>query len=162
MALLPPIFPLWVAWENWKKQAEDKDTLPRTQEELDTFFIFSPFTSIEDATPEMLIAALVAVKVAKQPKGLETLKAIGVEYLKTIGKIMTALESASTSNWLNCWINQKLSLRVCRRMGLITGHDAAALDSSYNMMFNVMQAKAAIVDTITALGSLSQLVEVAK
>lgn len=158
MALVPPIFPLWVAWENWKKHAEDKGTLPTTQEERDDFFVFSPFSRIEDATPEMLIAALVAVKVAKQPKGLETLKALGVEYLKTIGKIMTALEGASTSNWLNCWINQKLSLRVCRRMGLITGHDAASLESSYNMMFNVVMAKEAIVDTITALGSFTHIV----
>lgn len=162
MSLLPPIFPLWVAWENWKKHADEEGTLPTTQEERDDFFVFSPFSSIEDATPEMVIAALAAIKVAKMPKGLEVLRDLGTEYLKTVGKIMVALEAASTSNWLNCWINQKLSLRVCRRMGLITGHDAASLESSYNMMFNVVMAKEAIVDTITALGSLSQLVEVAK
>lgn len=148
----------WERGEYYKRQKEIVEGYPKSKEEREQFFIFSPFTQVEDATPEMLIAALAAIKIAKMPKGLEILRDLGTEYLKTIGKIITALEVSSTTNWLNCWINQKLSLRVCRRMGLITGGDAASLESSYNMMFNVVMAKEAIVDTITALGSFTSVI----
>lgn len=147
--------PIRVPWWYTGYQ-ESKDQFPTSKEEREQFFIFSPFMSMEDTTPEMLIAALVAIKIAKMPKGLEVLKALGIEYLKTIGKSIQALEEASTQGWLNCWINQKLSLRVMRRLGLITAQDAASLESSYNSMFTVVMAKEAVYDTITALGSFAK------
>ena len=133
-----------------------KEQFPKTQEERENFFIFSPFMNIEDTSLETMILALAAIKIAKMPNGLEVLRDLGIQYLKTIGTTLQALEEASTQGWLPCWINQKLSLRVLRRLGLITAGDAASLESSYNMMFNVVIAKEGIVDTITALGSFAK------
>lgn len=124
-----------------------------TGEDRDSLFIFSPFNISYDPTIEFLLMALVAVKLTKTDKGLSVLRDIGVQYLKTLGNVLTELESSSSSNWVTAWINQKLSMRVLRRLGLVTNEDFAHLDSSYNLMFTQLYAKEGIVDTFTALGT---------
>lgn len=126
-------------------------------EAIEQFFTFSPFLFQRDNTLEMLAIAFIVLKVAKQPDGLKTLKELGLQYIKTCGEVLKALEGASGGNWLICWINQKLSLRVLKRLGLVTVGDYASLEASYNSMFTVISAKEAIVDTITAVGSFTNV-----
>ena len=46
-----------------------KEQFPKTQEERENFFIFSPFMNIEDTSLETMILALAAIKIAKMPNG---------------------------------------------------------------------------------------------
>lgn len=135
---------------------EPSEVFPSPEDEanMSQFFVFSPFISpVGDQELEMMILLLAVVKLAKTPEGLKVLRDLGVKYLDTLGKTLIALEHSSSSNWLTALINQKLSLRVMRRLGLISATEAAGLEASYNWIFNAMYTKGFIVDTVSALTS---------
>lgn len=125
-----------------------------TGEERDTFFIFSPFLSVEEAAFEQILLVLFALKLSKTPEGLTVLKELGIQYLKTLGKVLEELAYSSASGWLVALINSKLNLRICRRLGLMTANEAATLESSYNSIFIATIVKEGIVDSLGSLGSM--------
>jgi len=140
-----------------KEASEASKEFPTTEEDQTQFFLFSPFIiGTDDPFLEQMLLALVAVKVAKTPEGLKVLRDLGIEYLRTIGKTLVALEDASTSNWVNCLLNQKLSMRVMRRLGLLTNTDYNTLNADYNQILKWVLLKEGITDTFQALGSFAK------
>lgn len=129
---------------------------PDDKDAVTQFYLFSPYVSAEDPFLETMILALVGVKLMKTPEGLKVLRDLGVEYMKTVGKIVGELESSSSSNWMTALINQKLCLRVCRRLGLISTVEAATLDSSYNWIYDRNSLITGIADTFTGLGTFAK------
>lgn len=127
-----------------------------TDPKLAQRFLFSPFTIPDETQLQQLIILLGIAKLSKTSEGLKVLQAVGVQYLKTLGTTLQALESSSSSNWLTAIVNQKLSLRVMRTLGLLSATEAANLEADYNYIFHVTIAKEGIVEGLAAAGTLAR------
>jgi len=133
-----------------------KPSFPEQDNPTTQRFLFSPLLIPSEGQLEQLVLLLGIVKLSKSPEGLKVLQAVAVQYLKTLGTTLEALETSSSSNWLTAIVNQKLSLRVMRRLGLITATEAANLEADYNYIFHITIAKEGIVEGLTAAGSLAK------
>lgn len=63
-------------------------------------------------------------RLSKTPEGLRSLREWGVQYLKSVGKIIEGISTSSAANVYNCIVNQYVAVRIYQRMGLISAHDA--------------------------------------
>lgn len=135
------------------KEDPENPELPQTPEDRENFFIFTPFYGQDGIGLEQVVILLISVKLAKTPEGLKVLRDLGIQYLKTLGVTLEALERSSSQSWLTALINQKLSLNVFRRLGLISATDAMRLEVDYNHIFSITMAKEGITETLTALGT---------
>lgn len=136
--------------------AKDPETL--TEDEQALAFILSPvkIPRVRDIGIEELVLILAVVKLSKMPDGLKTLQAIATKYLDTVAKTLVALEAGASSNWLTAIVNQKLSLRVLRNLGLLTPGEALNLEQDYNYIFHITIAKEGIVEGLAAAGTLAK------
>lgn len=152
--LFPKLFPVRPPTE---EEAPDLPTPPPPEEQADMtqFMIFSPFVMPVDIGIEPLLLLLGIVKLAKTDEGLKVLKDLGIEYLKTVGRVVSEIAMSSTQNWLTALLNQKLVGRICKRLGLISAHEMATLESSYHWIFATVIVKEGITDTLSALGTFA-------
>jgi hypothetical protein len=73
---------------------------------------------------ESLLLVVAIKKMLETPQGTQAFAKLAIEYLKQMGEVLKSLHMASSSNWLNCVINQFTAVKIYCRMGLLTPYDS--------------------------------------
>lgn len=63
-------------------------------------------------------------KLSQTPEGVKAIQAIALEYLKSIGKIISTLSQSSSAHVISCAINQYVACTIYQRLGLMSPKDA--------------------------------------
>lgn len=72
------------------------------------------------------VVLLVGIKrLSESPEGLKVLRDLGMEYLRTIGKVISTLSQSSSAHVISCAMNQYVACTIYQRLGLMSPHDAA-------------------------------------
>jgi hypothetical protein len=73
---------------------------------------------------EGLILIVGLKKLSETPEGVRAIRDIVVQYLKTMGTIMSTLSQSSSAHVISCAINQYVACTIYQRMGMMSPHDA--------------------------------------
>jgi len=130
-----------------KGQAEQKD--------LDELALFSPFT-IEDVDQELLVlgALLAGVYLSKTERGTKLLNTIIKEYFGTISSIVSSVSRSGATHTISALTSQMLTVRMIRRLGLITNDEANSIHHELMWAIN----KVFIPDVISSISGLGTMV----
>jgi len=155
----PPIFgeePSESAPVLWKYFFEDNG-FPRTiipnMDTVGNFMVFGPLGKYSKYGT--LLIAMVAARYTNTPKGQQLLAQVVIEYLKSMAKVVSSMQPASAANWLNALMNQRTTINMLARVGLISPYDQF---SESVWLDHVLAEMLKLSYTQETIGSLTTLV----
>lgn len=86
---------------------------------------FGPAPPGYPSNVEAAVLLIALLKLGKTSEGLRVIQALGVKYLDTVGKVLTAISNTNASNFMTACINNYVACTIYQRMGLMSPHDAA-------------------------------------
>lgn len=114
---------------------------------------FGPLTK-EYSELETLGIVVALVKLLKEPDGRKIFRDIVIKYLDNMGKIIGAMQRASSQNWLTAMINQWSCTNIYARIGLITPSDQVQTKIWLDHVLGEMILKDYVTQTVGALTTL--------
>jgi len=139
------------------KQFFETNGFPRTiipnMDTVGNFTTFGPLGKYSKYGTLFMLA--IAARYTKTPDGQKLLAQMVMKYLDSMAKVISSMQPASASNWLTALMNQRTSINILARVGLMSPYDQFSesvwLDHIYLEMLNKN-----IIDL--TVGSLTTLV----
>jgi len=125
-----------------------------TQKDLDDFMLFSPF-AIDDVDQELVMfgAAAVGLYLSKTERGMKLLDTMVKQYFGTISSITSSMAKGGSTHPISAMTSQMTTIRMMRRLGLLSQQEANAIHSSLIDIINKMLVKD-IAEGIASVGTM--------
>jgi hypothetical protein len=155
----PPIFgaePNELSPPLWKRYFETNGfplTIIPNMDTVGNFMTFGPLGKYSKYGT--LLVSMVAARYTNTPKGQQLLAQMVIEYLRSMAKVISSMQTASSANWLNALMNQRTTINMLARVGLVSPYDQFSESVWLDHVFAEMLKLSYTQETI---GSLTTLV----
>lgn len=135
-----------------QSKATNGETL--TRDDLDNFMLFSPF-AMDDVDQELVVfgAAAIGLYLSKTERGMKLLETMVKKYFETITSLTSSMAKGGSTHVISSLTSQMITIRMMRRLGLISQQEANAIHSSLIDIANKVLAPA-IIESITGVGTM--------
>ena len=126
-----------------------------TKQDLDDFMLFSPF-ALEDVDQELVMLGAVGVGLylSKTDRGMKLLETMVKEYFGTIKGIIGDVARGSSTHMFSSMTAQMMTMRMLRRLGLITNAEANTIHHEIIWTINKIIAQQMVGDISHAVGTV--------
>ncbi len=125
------------------------------EKDLDEFMAFSPF-ALEDIDQELIMfgAAAIGLYLSKTDRGMKLLDTMVKQYFGTISEVVGSVAKGGSTHLFSSLTAQMITIRMMRRLGLITNSEANQIHGQLQWTINKIIAKDIIGDITHAVGTV--------
>ena len=152
LGFMPPLSPILP----YLTKVEEKIAVgTATEKDLEDFMLFSPF-ALEEVDQELIMfgAAAIGLYLSKTDRGMKLLETMVNRYFGTISNIVSSVAKGGSTHLFSSLTAQMITIRMMRRLGLITNQEANAIQSELMWTINKIIAKEMVGDISHAVGTV--------